>query len=158
VSESNSQQYADVLIQLLTDRSRAFSVAQVARMLRLPEAVVAEANGGRTNHPLSWQDVIALGLLHRWTIRMVAEVSPSGAIPQALATQPGEISLPAYQWAVLAHSAELRRAAGMDPDYGLSDAVEEAVFHYVVSCVGDWRPIEQRCPTAERAAMWPGER
>jgi hypothetical protein len=40
----------------------------------------------------------------------------------------------------------------------VSDAVEEAIFHYLVSCVEDWRPIEQDCPTAERAAMWPGER
>ncbi len=127
-------------------------------MLRLSEALVAESTGQSVRRALSWKDVTALGLSHRWTIRMAARVAPPGVLPQGLATKRRVIALPAYQWAVLAHNAELRRAGGMDAEYGVSDAVEEAIFHYVVSCVEDWDVIEEECPTAERAAMWPGER
>lgn len=158
MSESKNPPYTHVLARLLRDQARALSVDEVASMLRLSEATVAEGTGKGVRHVMSWQDVAVLGLLHRWTIRMVARAAPPGVLPHGLVTKRHEIALPAYQWAVLAHSAELRRAGGMDAEYGVSDAVEETIFHYLVSCVDDWQVINQNCPTAERAAMWPRER
>jgi hypothetical protein len=158
VFEPNGPHYSHVLERLLRDRAHTLSVDEVAYMLRLSEALVAEGTGQSMRGAFSWTDVMALGMLHRWTIRMAARVAPPGVLPQGLATKRHVIALPAYQWALLAHNAELRRAGGMDAEYAVSDAVEEAIFQYLVSYVEDWGVIEQNCPTAERAAMWPGER
>jgi hypothetical protein len=150
--EPNRQQ--PVLTTLLMDRDRLFPVAEVARMLGLSEEAVT-GGGERVTRMLSWKDVVVLGLVHRWTIRAVARAFPTDVIPKALATERREIALPAYQWAVLAHHARLRLAGGMDAEYDVSDAVEEAVFHHLVATVDDWDAVERTCPTAERAAMWP---
>jgi hypothetical protein len=37
-----------------------------------PEAAAADGTEERVRRALSWQEVTLLGLLHRWTIRMVA--------------------------------------------------------------------------------------
>jgi len=145
----------------------SYSVAECAALLGVPApaiqhqldegAITALRFGGELR--ISWTDVVWLGLISRWTYRMLSMAvrgrRAAGLLPRLVRVVPGTLELPRYQWQVLTMlAAERRRDEGRM--WNASDLVEEAISNFIVPCIDNWPALETAAPGLRAASEWPG--
>lgn len=148
-------------------RREVYSVAEVSELLRIPGATVQEAldtgvvtalgTGGE--FAIGWEDVVVLGLEHRWTPRMLTvALRGSGmyALPPLIRVVSRRVALPSYQWKILRLIAA-QRSAAEEREITVSDLIEEAISTAVVTRIEDWSTLEASQPGLREAAGWPSE-
>ncbi len=103
---------------------------------------------------IAWDDLVVLGLNHRWTYRILtAALRDAGAplLPPLVQGTPGRVELPRYQWQLLGQLAE-RRAREERRELTVSDLLEEAATEFLARIDDDtWGSL----PGARAAAAWP---
>ncbi|HYI09739.1 MAG TPA: helix-turn-helix domain-containing protein [Thermoanaerobaculia bacterium] len=113
-----------------------YGVAEAAEILRMqPPAVreaIAEGSIDAVDHEgqirIPWEEVVTLGLLVRWTPRMVSRALPAADVPPLARSVRGRVELPQYLWDRLALLAE-ERARAEEREITVSDVLEEVVHH-----------------------------
>jgi hypothetical protein len=135
----------DVLLR----RRASYGVAEVAELLGIPAETVESASGREP----AWEDVVALGLEHRWTYRMLSAACPE-ALPPLVRGVTRSVALPRYQWAVLRLLAA-RQSEAEGREITVSDLIEEAVSMAVLTRIEDWESVEAALPGVRAAAEWP---
>lgn len=106
---------------------------------------------------ISREEVVGLGLEHRWTVRTLAAALrglDAAALPELVRVRPGRIALPRYQWQVLELLAA-RRAEDGKREITASDLLEEAVSTAILAQIDDWETLEASIPGVREAAAWP---
>ncbi|HEX6096828.1 MAG TPA: hypothetical protein VF432_10935 [Thermoanaerobaculia bacterium] len=135
--------------EVLLRRQASYGVAEVASLLGIAPETVETASGPG----LSWEDIVALGLEHRWTYRTLTAACPE-ALPPLVRVVTRPVALPRYQWAVLRLLAA-RQAQEQGREITVSDLIEEAVSTAVLTRIEDWASLEQALPGVRAAAEWP---
>lgn len=140
-----------------------YGAAEVPALLGIHEATVRQAidQGGIAAIPvgaelrIAWEDVVTLGLEHRWTVRTItAALRGLDCVPDPVRVRAGQVVLPRYQWQVLRLLAA-RRAKAEKRDFTMSDLLEEAVSTAVLSNSEDWERLDALLPGVRTAATWP---
>jgi hypothetical protein len=106
---------------------------------------------------IDWEDVVALGLEHRWTVRMLTAAlrgRGGAALPPLVRAVAGRVILPRYQWQILRFLAA-RRARDERREITASDLLEEAVSLALLAKIDDWEQLEESLPGVRAAAAWP---
>lgn len=148
-------------------RRAVYGVAEVSELLRLPGAAVQEAieTGVVTalsignEIALAWEDVVVLGLEHRWTPRMLTEALRGRgmyALPPLVRVSSREVALPSFQWKLLRLIAA-ERSKAEEREITVSDLVEEAISTALVTRIIDWTALEASQPGLRAATEWPSE-
>jgi hypothetical protein len=151
--------------ELFLGRRASYGVAEVIHLAGISEIAVHEAIDEGTIAPipcgeetrLAWEDVVALGLEHRWTYRTLTEAlrGVRGApLPQLVRVVPRPVLLPRYQWKILSLVAA-QRARTERRDITVSDLVEEAISTAVLTKIEEWQPLASALPGLRAAANWP---
>ncbi len=148
--------------RLFADAQPSYGVAESAALLGLAEAEIrrelAEGNvaalqsGGETR--IAWADLVWLGLMRRWTVRMLSDAVRGRRMPALVRVVPGTLELPRYQWRVLALLAEERRREE-GRAWSASDLVEEAISDFILPSGDDWQSLEAVAPGLRAASEWP---
>lgn len=142
----------------------SYDQSGVAGLLGIPESTVRDALAGGTISAIgggpelriAWEDVVALGLEHRWTYRMLTEALrgvDAPALPPLVRVVPRRVVLPRFQWDALRLLAE-RRASDERREITASDLLEEATSGFL-SATADWDALETSIPGLRAAAAWP---
>lgn len=150
--------------ELFLDRQESYEPGALARLLGISGATVREAiaDGRITAIPaggevrIMWQDVVALGLEQRWTLRMLTEAlrgADAAALPPPIRVVPHRVLLPQYQWDVLRLLAA-QRARDERREITVSDLLEEATAA-LLAAIDDWEAWETSLPGLRAAAAWP---
>lgn len=117
--------------------------------------VAAIRSGGEVR--IAWEDVVALGLEHRWTYRMLTDAlrgRAGAALPRLVRVVTGCVVLPRYQWQILRFlAASQAREEGRE--ITVSDLLEEAVSTALLTRNHDWERIEAALPGVRAAVAWP---
>lgn len=153
--------------ELFLEPRGSYGVAEVCALLQVPESTVQRAiddltvaasdAGGEAR--IGWEDVVALGLEHRWTVRMLSEAlrgREAAALPPLVRVAAREVVLPRYQWEVLRLLAE-RRTREERREITVSDLLEEAVSEALLGRIEDWESLEAALPGVREATAWPGD-
>lgn len=135
--------------EVLLQRRVSYGVAEVAELLGIPAEAVEDASGP----DVAWEDVVALGLEHRWTYRMLSAACPE-ALPPLVRGVTRSVALPRYQWALLRLLAAWQSEAE-GRAITVSDLVEEAVSLAVLTRIEEWASVEAALPGVRAAAEWP---
>jgi hypothetical protein len=143
----------------------SYGAAEVPALLGINEArvrqaidqggIAAIADGAETR--IAWEDVVTLGLEHRWTVRMITAALRGldhASLPDLVRVRPGQVVLPRYQWQVLRLLAA-RRAKAEKRKITVSDLLEEAVSMALLSRIEEWDRLEASLPGVRAAAAWP---
>jgi hypothetical protein len=139
-----------------------YRLAEAAEALRMqPEDVraaiaegVADAVELEGEIRIPWEEVITLGVLRRWTPRVVSSALPAEQVPELVRSVRKPIQLPRYLWELLAIVAA-ERTATEEREVTMSDVIEEAVHHALHAQVTSWKSLEERIPGVCTAAVWP---
>lgn len=152
---------------LFRRRRDCYGAGEVAALLGIEEATVrrailhgeiaARAAGGELR--ICWEDVVTLGLEHRWTVRTLTAAlrgtrRAGDALPRLVRTVPGRIVLPRYQWQILRLLAE-RRAHSEGREITVSDLLEHAVTTALLMPIDDWEALDAALPGVRAANAWP---
>jgi hypothetical protein len=151
--------------QLFLERRASYDSAEVSTLLGVEPATVRQAvDGGaiaavRSGEALriAWEDVVALGLEHRWTYRMLAAALrgfDDAPLPPLVRTVAGRVVLPRYQWQILRVLAT-RKAHDERRQIIVSDLVEEAVSSAFLTTIEEWEGLATSLPGVRAAAAWP---
>jgi hypothetical protein len=151
--------------QLFLERRASYDSAEVSTLLGVEPAAVRQAveEGTVTALPssealrIAWEDVVALGLEHRWTYRMLAAALrgfDEAPLPPLVRTVAGRVVLPRYQWQILRVVAA-GKAHDKRRQITISDLLEEAVTMAVLTTIEEWDPLEAMLPGVRAAAAWP---
>jgi hypothetical protein len=143
----------------------SYGAGEVPEILGLHEAAVRQAidQGAIAAIPdgaevrIAWEDVVALGLEHRWTLRMLTAALrglDGASLPDLVRVRPGQVVLPRYQWQVL-HLLAVSRAKTGKRNLTVSDLLEEAISTAFLSNPEDWDRLEELLPGVRAAATWP---
>jgi len=152
--------------EIFLHQRESYDAAEVSALLGIPRAAVqdaiddgriaAVASGGGLR--IAWEDVVALGLEHRWTFRMLTAALRGlggAALPPLVRVATRPVALPRYQWQVLrAMAARQARAEGRE--ITVSDLIEEAISTEILTKIEDWESVEAEVPGVREAAGWPG--
>lgn len=106
---------------------------------------------------IGWEDVVTLGLEHRWTVRTITTAlrgRDHPSLPDLVRARAGQVVLPRYQWQVLQVLAA-RRTKAERRDIAVSDLLEEAVSTAVLSNIDQWEGLEESLPGVRAAHAWP---
>jgi hypothetical protein len=139
----------------------------VSELLRVPAAAVLDAIetgiitvlGTGSDVAVGWEDVVVLGLEHRWTPRMLTEALRGPgmhALPPLIRVLSRRVSLPSYQWEILRLIAA-QRSEAEEREITMSDLIEEAISTAIVTRIEDWTTLEASHPGLRAAARWPME-
>lgn len=101
---------------------------------------------------IAWQELVVLGVLYRWTPRMVNTAVPRQHVPPLARSVRKPTDLPQYLWKLLDIIAT-ERAAAEEREIAISDVIEEAIHHALLD--QPLRSLEQRIPGIRLAAAWP---
>lgn len=153
--------------EIFVRRRAVYGVEEVSELLRIPAAAVQEAIGTGvvtalgtgSDVAIGWEDVVVLGLEHRWTPRMLTEALRGAgihALPPLIRVLSRRVALPSYQWKLLGLIAA-RRSQAEEREITVSDLLEEAISTAVVTPIEDWSTLEASQPGLRAAAWWPGE-
>ena len=151
--------------QLFLERRASYDSAEVSTLLGVEPATVWQAleEGTITALPsgealrIAWEDVVALGLEHRWTYRMLTAALrgfDDAPLPPLVRTVAGRVALPRYQWQILRLLAA-RKAGDERRQITVSDLLEEAVSMALLTPIEEWDPLEASLPGVRAAAAWP---
>ena len=146
--------------ELFRGRHASYDAAEVPALIGIPRSTLQEAiaNGAFEAHAaIPWEDVVALGLDHRWTLRTVTEALQGGglaALPPLVRTVAGRVVLPRHQWQILRFLAA-ERSRTERRELNVSDLLEEAVSTALLTQIHDWDPLEALLPGVRAAAAWP---
>lgn len=145
----------DRIRELFLNRQESYDVSAVPQLLGISEEAVRDAMSGGNGLRAGWEDVVALGLRHRWTFAMLTEVlgSDAAALPPLVRVVARRVLLPRYQWDVLTVLAA-RRARDERREITVSDLIEEAVAGHLAAA-DVWDDLEASLPGVRAAAMWP---
>jgi len=108
---------------------------------------------------IDWEDVVTLGLEHRWTYRMLTAALrglDAAALPVLVRVITRPVLLPRYQWQVLRLLAA-RQSQRERREITVSDLIEDAVSTAVLMRIDDWEALEAELPGVRAAAEWPQE-
>lgn len=149
---------------LFVDRRDAYDPADVPALLGIPEAAVRKAIEEGAVSPdaagaIPWEDVVALGLEHRWTLRMLTEAlrgRDRAALPPLVRAVAGRVVLPRHQWQILRLLAADRTRAERR-EITASDLLEEAISTVLLTRDSDWERIEAALPGVRAALAWPAK-
>lgn len=131
-------------------------IAEVTVRQAIDEGVIAAIPAGGEAR-IGWEDVVTLGLEHRWTVRTIARALRGldhSSLPDLVQVRAGRVVLPHYQWQVLRLLAA-RRAEAEERELTVSDLLEEAVSTAVLAQIDDWESLEASLPGVRGAAAWP---
>jgi hypothetical protein len=103
---------------------------------------------------IHWEEVVTLGVLQRWTPRIVSTALPPRQVPPLARSVRKAIELPRYLWELLALFAA-QRAITEAREITVSDVLEEVVHHSLHGQVHSWHLLEERIPGIRTAAVWP---
>jgi len=142
-----------------------YGLKQVSGLLRLPDAAIHAAVeqgivavlGSGSEAAIGWEDVVMLGLEHRWTPRMFTEALRGPGIhvlPPLVRVRAGRVFLPHYQWKLLRLIAA-QRSRSEERDITVSDLIEDAISTAVITKIEDWTTLEASQPGLRAAAEWP---
>ena len=139
------------------DRRASYDPGEVPARIGIPAAVLekAIAEGVVDGGAVAWGDVVALGLEHRWTVRMLSEAlrgRDRAALPPLVRTVAGRVVLPRYQWQLLRFLAA-EQARGERREITASDLLEEAVSTALLTRKHDWDRIEAALPGVRRRGL-----
>jgi hypothetical protein len=151
--------------QLFLERRASYDSAEVSTLLGIEPATVRQAleEGTIVAVPagealrVGWEDVVGLGLEHRWTYRMLAAALrgfDDAPLPPLVQTVAGRVVLPRYQWQILRVLAA-RKGHAKRRQITVSDLLEEAVSTAVLTTIEEWDPLEAMLPGVRAAAAWP---
>jgi len=146
-------------------RAAVYGLTEVSGLLRLPDAAIQAAVeqgvvtvlGSGSEAAIAWEDVVMLGLEHRWTPRMFTEALRGRGIqvlPPLVRVTPERVVLPAYQWKIL-RLTSATRSRSEEREITVSDLIEEAVSTGVIAKIEDWTTLEASQPSLRAAAEWP---
>lgn len=144
-----------------------YGLEEVSELLRIPGAAVQEAIdtgvvtalGTGSDLAIGWEDVVVLGLEHRWTLRMltVALRGPGmDVLPPLIRVVSRPVALPSCQWKILRLIAA-QRSEAEEREITVSDLIEEAISTAVVTRIEDWSTLEASQPGLRAATGWPWE-
>ena len=103
---------------------------------------------------IAWDDVVVLGLSHRWTYRILTAAlrdADAPLLPPLVQVTPGRVELPRYQWQMLGALAE-RRSREERRALTVSDLLEEATSDLLARTQDD---LWDELPGMRAAAAWP---
>jgi hypothetical protein len=151
--------------RLFLARQASYSATEAAELLGIDERTIQEAGeeGALAEVPsdgdlrIAWEDVVALGLEHRWTFRMLTAALRGrfrAALPPLVHVVAGRVALPRHQWQILRFLAA-RRARAECREITVDDLLEEAVSTAVLTQIIDWDTLEAAIPGVREAAAWP---
>lgn len=106
---------------------------------------------------VSWEDVVALGLERRWTLRMLTEALQDDEVPtlpHSIRVVSGRALLPRYQWQLLRWLAA-QQSRQESREITPSDLLEEAVDAAMAARGIDWKEVETVIPAIRAALAWP---
>lgn len=101
-----------------------------------------------------WQEVVTLGVLRRWTPRVVSAALPLQRVPSLARSVRRRVDLPRGLWELLALVAE-ERAAAEEREITVSDVIEEALHHALHAPITSGSSSEERIADLRAAAVWP---
>jgi hypothetical protein len=101
---------------------------------------------------IAWQELVVLGVLYRWTPRLIATAVPRQHVPPLARSVRKPIDLPHYLWELLA-LVTTERTVAEERELTVSDIIEEAIHHALLDKTP--RALEQRLPGIRLAAAWP---
>jgi hypothetical protein len=144
---------------LFGERRAAYAPADVPGLIGIAPSVLQQAVAEGVIEPgaVPWDDVVALGLEHRWTVRMLTEAlrgAGLAALPPLVRTVAGRVVLPRHQWQLLRFLAA-DRARTEHREITASDLLEEAVSTALLTQIQDWTRLEAALPGVRAAAAWP---
>ncbi|HEX6100987.1 MAG TPA: hypothetical protein VF432_32010 [Thermoanaerobaculia bacterium] len=153
--------------EVFLHRRPSYGSAEVPALLGIPESTLRQAieegtvaaipsGGGELR--IAWEDVVALGLEHRWTYRLLTAAlrgRSAAALPPLVRVKRGHVELPDYQWQILRLLAA-RRAHDERREITASDLLEEAVTTALLTPIDErgWERLDAALPGV-RAAAWP---
>ncbi len=148
--------------ELFRGQRASYDVAEAAALTGIPPVTLQKAiDEGRfdltESGAMAWEDVVFLGLEHRWTVRMLTEALRGrelAALPPLVRAVAGRIVLPRYQWQILRFLAA-ERARTEHRRITAGDLVEEAVSNTLQTQNHDWDRLEAALPGVRAAAIWP---
>ena len=148
--------------ELFVRRRDAYAPGEAAALAGIPPAAIGKAIaegivGPTAGGAIPWEDVVALGLEHRWTIRTLTEALQGrdrAALPPLVRAVAGRVVLPRYQWQIL-HFLAASRTRAERREITASDLLEEAVSTALLTRDQDWERLEAALPGVRAAAAWP---
>lgn len=103
---------------------------------------------------IAWQEVVVLGMLQRWTPRIISTALPPQQVPPLARSARRPVHLPRYLWDLLALLAR-ERSTNEDRELTISDLVEEALHHAVLADLESAEEMERQIPGIRKTAAWP---
>jgi hypothetical protein len=151
--------------EVFLGRRASYDSAEVTSLLGIDATAVRQAidEGTITAVPdgaslrIAWEDVVALGLEHRWTVRTLTAALRGlhgAALPPLVRAVAGRVVLPRHQWQILRFLAA-RQTRAERREITASDLLEEAVSTALLTRIDDWEPLERSLPGVRAAAAWP---
>jgi hypothetical protein len=145
--------------EVFRERRASYDVADVPDLIGIPPATLQNAIAERIIDPgaIAWEDIVALGLEHRWTLRMLTEAlrgRDRELLPPLVRVVAGRVVLPRHQWQLLRFLAA-ERARNEYREITVSDLLEETVSTALLTHDHDWTRIEAALPGVRAAAAWP---
>jgi excisionase family DNA binding protein len=151
--------------EVFLQRRASYGVEEAGDLLRIPGSTVQAAiEEGTitslelgTKREIGWEDLVVLGLQHRWTPRMLSVALGEGSgdvLPPLVRVVAGRVVLPLYQWKIL-RALAAQRSKDEEREITASDLIEEAVSTAVLTGIEDWTRLEALQPGIRAAAEWP---